>query len=39
MNYKDIELVTTEFYLPKCLVLMSDKPYFKLESNLIQIHR
>lgn len=36
---KNSELILTEFYLPKCLVLLSERPYFKLQVNLLQIHR
>lgn len=28
-----------EFYLPKCIVLVSELPYFKLQVNLLKIHK
>ena len=28
-----------EFYLPKCLVLMSELPYYKMQVNLLKVYR
>lgn len=31
--------VFKEFYVPKCLVLMSDMPYYKIQVNLLKVYR
>ena len=35
----DTEKESHEFYLPRCIVIMSPEPYFKIHVNLLKIHR